>query len=102
MNLVSYQARTFTLFIAGGVATALFGCHSKPQNQPPNAQEQKHVEQKYQKAIEQQKQLTSGYDHSMQYVTPSTGYIPKKKPAKQQPPSQTQAQQPLPQSQPEH
>jgi hypothetical protein len=101
MNIFSYHAPTFTLFIAGGLSTVLVGCQSKPQNQSSSAQEQKHVEQEYRKAIEQQKQLTSGYDHSMQYVPLSTGYVPEKKRAKEQSPSQTQTQQPPPQSQPE-
>ena len=90
----------------------LFGCSSKPQSQPPTAEEQKKIEQDYQKTMEQQKKLTSGYDKSMQYTPPSTGYVPNKQTAakqqqapKQQPSSQRQAQQqssppPSPQSQP--
>jgi hypothetical protein len=77
---------------------ALFGCSSKPQSQPPTAEEQKKIEQDYQKTMEQQKQLTSGYDKSMQYTPPSTGYVPNKENAakpqgpKRQPSSQQQAQ----------
>ena len=89
----------------------LFGCSSKPQRQPPTAEQQKKIEQDYQKTMEQQKQLTSGYDKSMQYTPPSTGYVPNKQNAakeqgpKRQPSSQQQAQQqssqqPPPQSQP--
>jgi hypothetical protein len=93
--------------------TTLFGCSSKPQSQPPTADQQKKIEQDYQKTMEQQKKLTSGYDKSMQYTPPSTGYVPNKQNAakqqqgpKQQPSSQQQAQQqssqqqPPPQSQP--
>ena len=91
---------------------SLFGCSSKPQSQPPTAEEQKKIEQDYQKTMEQQKQLTSGYDKSMQYTPPSTGYVPNKQNAaqqqrgpKQQPSPQQQAkqqssQQPAAQSQP--
>ena len=63
---------------------ALFGCSSKPQSQPPTAEEQKKIEQDYQKTMEQQKQLTSGYDKSMQYTPPSTGYVPNKQNTAQQ------------------
>ena len=62
----------------------LFGCSSKPQSQPPTAEEQKKIEQDYQKTMEQQKQLTSGYDKSMQYTPPSTGYVPNKQNTAQQ------------------
>jgi hypothetical protein len=104
-------------FIPATVTTVLgllvlFGCSSKPQSQPPTAEQQKKIEQDYQKTMEQQKQLTSGYDKSMQYTPPSTGYVPNKQNAakqqhgpKQQQSSQQQAQQrssqqPPPQSQP--
>ena len=62
----------------------LLGCSSKPQSKPPTAEEQKKIEQDYQKTMEQQKRLTSGYDKSMQYTPPSTGYVPNKQNAEKQ------------------
>jgi len=99
--------------LASLLGLMVVGCSSKPPSQPPTAEEQKKIEQDYQKTMEHQKQLTSGYDKSMQYTPPSTGYVPNKQTAakqqqapKQQPSSQEQAQQqssqpPPPQSQPQ-
>ena len=39
---------------------ALFGCSSKPPSQPPTAEEQKKIEQDYQKTMEQQKTVDLG------------------------------------------
>ena len=99
----------FAHITVAAVALLTVGCQSKPQTQPPTAEEQKKIEQDYQKTMEQQKQLTSGYDKSMQATPPSTGYIPtkqntgKQQKANQQPQkqsSQQTSQQPPPQSQP--
>ena len=79
----------------------LVACHSKPQSEPPTAEEQKKIEQEHQKTMEQQKQLTSGYDKSMRSTPPSTGYVPTKQNTGKQK-TQQQQQQPQPQPQQKH
>src|SRR5438128_10011559 len=72
------------------VTLASLACSSNKQQQP-TAEEQKKIQQEQQNAAEEQKQLTSGYDQSMQSTPPSTGYNPKKDtPRKQQPQQQSQ------------
>src|SRR5581483_12017670 len=78
------------LAVALLVTLGSLACSSNKQQQP-SAEEQKKIQQEQQKAAEQQKQLTSGYDQSMQSTPPSTGYNPKKDtPKKQQPQQQPQ------------
>jgi hypothetical protein len=53
-------------------------CNSTDKEQQPTADEQKRIQEENQKAIEQQKQLTSGHGNSMNHVAPNTGYAPEK------------------------
>ena len=55
------------------------GCNSSKPQQQPTAAEQKQIQKDYQKTMEEQKKLTSGYGNSMSYVPPSTGYKPNAK-----------------------
>jgi PBP1b-binding outer membrane lipoprotein LpoB len=75
-----FPMHVYSVALALMITLLLSGCHSQqnPPEQQPTAEEQKKVEQDYQKAMEKQKKLTSGYGKSMQYVPPSTGYDPKK------------------------
>jgi len=75
MNIRRYIAR-HSIYIMLAATALTIGCQSKPQNQQPSAEEQKKMQQDYENAMAQQKQLTSGYGKSMQYVPPSTGYTP--------------------------
>jgi hypothetical protein len=82
----------FRRFLAVALLVTLgsLACNSNKQQQP-TAEQQKKIQQEQQKVAEEQKQLTSGYDQSMQSTPPSTGYNPKKDtPKKQQPQQQSQ------------
>ena len=76
-------------------------CNSGNKEQQPTADEQKRIQEENQKAIEQQKQLTSGYGNSMNHDAPNTGYTPEKT-KKQQAHHQSQPkQQQQPSNQPQ-
>ena len=109
MKICGYPAEQYvSVALVTVLGLLLADCQSKPQSQPPTAEEQKKIDQDYQKTMEQQKKLTSGYDKSMQYVPPSTGYVPSKASSgtqkagsqRQHPVRQQPAQQQKPQSQP--
>ena len=74
-------------------------CNSAEKQQQPTPEEQKRIQEANQKAIEQQKQLTSGYGNSMNHDAPNTEFTPdnkkkqKAQKAKAQPPTQDQQQQ---------
>jgi len=83
---VIWNARPIALTLS---IAQLLGCASKPQNQP-SAQEQTKIQEEYESTMKQQKQLTSGYGRSMQYVQPSTGYAPPKNSKQHQVPANQQ------------
>jgi hypothetical protein len=94
-----------SLLIATVLASTLgiSACNSGNKEQQPTAEEQKRIQEENRKAIEQQKQLTSGYGNSMNHVAPNAGYAPEKTKKQQQAhhtkPTQQQQQQPSDQPQ---
>ena len=93
-----------SLLIAAVLVSTLgvSACNTGNKEQQPTADEQKRIQEENRKAIEQQKQLTSGYGNSMNHVAPNTGYAPektKKQQAHHTKPTQQQQQQPSDQPQ---
>lgn len=68
---ISRMARVIS--IAAIMCLSLLGCNSQQpqQGQPLTAEEQKKMEQDYQKTMDQMKQLTTGYGKEMQHVPPN-------------------------------
>ena len=89
--------RSLLLAVALTSTLGVSACNTGNKEQQPTADEQKRIQEENRKAIEQQKQLTSGYGNSMNHVAPNTGYAPektKKQQAQHTKPTQKQQQQP--------